>query len=160
MIHVYKLDPNAQIPKRNHPTDGGGDLFALHDVFIPIGSTIRIRTGVAIEIPKNHIGEIRDRSSLGSKGLSVGAGIIDHGFTGEVTVVLHNLTCTGTGHKNPIEYKGVYGYQVTYPVGYQIKAGDKIAQIIISKVITSDFCQVTELWDSERGNKGFGSSGR
>jgi dUTP pyrophosphatase len=147
-IQVFKLNPKAIMPTRNKSSDVGLDLYALEDIFIEKGQTKVINTGLCIDIPLNHIGKIEDRSSMGSKGLRTGAGVIDPGFSGEIGVVLHNLTCTL--NKDPILMRQ----------GYQIKRGDKIAQIVIFPVAIMEPLEVLELWTSERGSKGFGSSGR
>ena len=150
MIGVYKYDERAKIPTRNTPGDAGLDLFAMEDVFIPLGTTVKIDLGLAIEIPPSCVGKIEDRSSLGAKGLKVSGGVVDAGYTGRLSVILNNLTFN--------QHNG-WVYDKLQP-GYQIKAGDRIAQLLIYKVENYQPCQVISLWDSERGDKGFGSSGR
>jgi dUTP pyrophosphatase len=128
------------VPKRSNPGDAGLDLYAYEDVFIPIGGRTIVKTGIAMEVPFGFVGKIEDRSSMASKGLKTSGGIIDHGYTGEIGVILTNQNITGTG--------------------YQIKKGDKIAQILINPIALPEIIPVTELSESERGDKGFGSSGR
>src|SRR3990167_10671056 len=147
MIEVFKLDKNAKTPTRNNHTDVGVDIYSLQDVFIPIGQTKIIKTGVCIKIPEGFVGKIEDRSSLGAKGLRTGAGVIDPGYSGEVGVVIHNFSAGP--RRNPVLYEN----------GYQISAGDKIAQLLLVPVDISSIIEVPELWNSERGNKSFGSSG-
>lgn len=146
-IQLFKLDPNATIPTRAHETDGGLDLYALEDVFIPYQTTRKISTGVAINIPENYIGKVFDRSSMALKGLSVGAGVVDHGYTGSVDVVIHNLT----NH---------HDVDLTYRSGYWVRKGDKVAQLVVILCSLAKPMEVDNLWISERGAKGFGSSGR
>lgn len=145
-INVFKLNPEAKLPKRNLSTDCGLDLYAVEDVFIPKGTTGKIRTGIAMDIPNGYVGRISDRSGMASKGLIVGAGVIDPGYSGDFTVVLHNFS-------NDSKYE-IYG---NYN-GYEVKKGDKIAQVLIYKVETPYVCEVNELWVKERGDTGWGSS--
>lgn len=145
-VQVCKLDPNAKLPTRTYSTDAGLDIFSTEDVFITAGTTQVVATGVAIQISEGYVGKIEDRSSMGLKGLRTGAGVIDCGFTGELKVVLHNL------NNRDNEYLGVRGYWV--------RKGDKIAQMLLYKVETPEVIEVDSLWESDRGSKGFGSSGR
>jgi dUTP pyrophosphatase len=143
-VKVFKLDPDAKVPTRNKSTDAGLDLYAAETVYIPKGATARIKTGVAIEIPEGYVGRISDRSGMAAKGLAVGAGVIDTGYTGDHTVVLHNVS-NETSWSNGS--------------GYQVNKGDKIAQLIIYPIVTPEVEVVELIWTSERGAAGFGSSG-
>lgn len=144
-VKVFKLSPLAKTPTRTNPTDAGLDIYAIETTFIATGKTVVVKTGVAINIPEGFIGKIEDRSSLASKGLRTGAGVVDAGYTGEVGVVMHNLNNTdGASHHGR---------------GYLIEKGQKIAQVVIYKVETPEVEEVSELWSSERGSNGFGSSG-
>ena len=95
-------------------------------------------TGIAVEFPEGYVALLWDRSGLGSKGIHRLAGVIDSGYRGEWKVVLLNTT------KEPFE----------------IKKGDKIIQCIIQKFEPVEILEVDELSNSQRGEKGFGSSGR
>lgn len=148
MIEVFKLDKDAKTPTRNNPSDVGIDIYSLFDVFIPIGQTKIIKTGVCIKIPEGFVGKIEDRSSLASKGLRTGAGVIDPGYSGEVGIVMHNFSAGP--RRNPVLYEN----------GYQINAGDKIAQLLLVPVTISPIEEVKEIWNSDRGTNSFGSSGR
>jgi dUTP pyrophosphatase len=141
VIKVKKLHPKAIIPTKKHRFDAGYDLYASHDKKIPAGQTVRVETSIAIEIPRGYVGLIWDRSSIGSEGIHCLCGVIDFGYTGPVKVVMSNLN------------GGL-------AVPYYIKAGNKIAQLIIQEIGIFDLIEVEELSDSERGDKGFGSSGR
>lgn len=147
-IQVFLRDEKAIAPSRNKTTDAGLDLYALEDRFIELGSTAIIRTGVAINIPRGMVGKIEDRSSLAAKGLQTGAGVIDTGYTGEVAVVLHNLTSQLAS--DPVLHRR----------GYQVRRGDKVAQLLVYGVETPTVELVANLWESDRGSNGFGSSGR
>lgn len=144
-VKVFKLSPYATLPTRNKATDAGIDLYAVESTFIAVGKTVMIKTSVAIKIPEGYVGKIEDRSSLGAKGIRTGAGVIDAGYTGEVCVVLHNL--------NNVDASSYHGR------GYLVEKGQKIAQLLIYKVETPVVEEVDELWISERGSNGFGSSG-
>ena len=91
-LKVKLLSKNAVLPTRNLKTDAGIDLYASEDVFIPQGTTKVVKTDVAIQVPEGMVGKIEDRSSLASKGLRTGGGVVDCGYAGEVKVVIHNLT--------------------------------------------------------------------
>ena len=145
-LKVKKLNSEALLPTRNKPTDAGLDLYALEDTFIPLGETRTIDTGVAFETPVGFVTKIEDRSSLASKGLRTGAGVIDSGYTGPIKVVIHNLT-NKDGSMNMVR-------------GYIVHKGDKIAQALVYKVETPMVTEVSELASSDRNEKGFGSSGR
>ena len=90
-----------------------------------------------MEIPAGFVGLIRDRSSMGKRGITTLAGVVDAGYRGEVLVMLHNL------NEESIEFE----------------AGSKIAQMLILPVSTAPVVEVEELADSDRGERGFGSSG-
>lgn len=147
-IQVYLTDEKAIVPTRNKTTDAGLDLYALEDKFIELNGTAIIRTGVSISIPKGMVGKIEDRSGLAAKGLRTGAGVIDFGYNGEIGVVVHNLSSE------------LASEPVLFRRGYQIRRGDKIAQLLVYPVETPNVEVVSTLWDSDRGSKGFGSSGR
>jgi dUTP pyrophosphatase len=147
-LQVILLEQNAIVPTRNKKTDAGLDLYALNDTFIELGSTVVVKTGVSINIPEGYVGKIEDRSSLAAKGLRTGAGVVDTGYAGEIGVVIHNLTSQHASEP------------VLFRKGYQIRRGDKIAQLLLHPVETPIVEVVGKLWNSERGSNGFGSSGR
>jgi dUTP pyrophosphatase len=147
-IQVLLRDERAIAPTRNKATDAGLDLYSMEDKFIELGSTAVVRTGVSVNIPSGMVGKIEDRSSLASKGLRTGAGVIDTGYNGEVGIVIHNLTSQLAS--DPILHRK----------GYQIRRGDKIAQLLTYSVETPSVDVVSNVWESERGSGGFGSSGR
>lgn len=146
-LQIFKLNPEAIIPTRNLVTDAGIDIYSVVDMFIPVHDNRIVTTGVAINIPDGYVGKIEDRSSMGKKGLRVGGGVIDTGYSGSLDVMIHNLSFD-TDHN----FHGL--------AGYHVRKGDKIAQMLIIKVELPEIVEVNELWKSERGNKSFGSSGR
>lgn len=137
-INFKKLYGGVYTPTKSNTTDAGYDLYSVNDVAIPKGYNALINTGIAIEIPKGYVGLIWDRSSLGVKGIHRHAGVIDCGYTGEVKVCLHN----------------------TSAVTYEIKKGDRIAQLIIQEAPHYELNEVQELGETDRSVGGFGSTGK
>ena len=133
-----KLSDKAIMPKYAHSNDSGMDLFAIADDVIKAGETKVIGTGVSIELPPNTEAQIRPKSGLSSNNqVSAILGTIDEGYRGEISVILYNHSL----------------------VDYEIKAGKKIAQMVICPVLRPEIIQVKELGDSSRGSGGFGSTG-
>lgn len=145
MIEVYKHSEKAIIPTRAHLTDAGLDLYLLNDTFIPMLSTMTLGTGISLRVPDGNVGKIEDRSSLAASGLRTGGGVIDANYSGEIKVVMHNFSNNNSYHGG--EY------------GKMLKAGEKIAQLLIYKVNTTGVMQTQFIWDSSRGSSGFGSTG-
>jgi dUTP pyrophosphatase len=144
---VKKLNENAITPTKAHKSDAGYDLYSPIDVVLEPGKPTKIPTGVALKLSDNifsgimcpnTVGLICDRSSMGSKGIKVMGGVCDSSYRGDVTVCLTNLT------NQP----------------YEIKSGDKIAQILFLPVLNPRIQEIDNLEETERGSKGFGSSGR
>jgi dUTP pyrophosphatase len=144
MLRVKLLDPAARTPIVAHPgEDLGYDLFALEDIALWARSTVRVRTGIAVEARHPQSGEplgllVRDRSSMAARGIATTGGVIDAGYRGEILVLMTNLCDQAV----------------------ELKAGEKIAQMIPVPVLTGEVISVAELEDSARAEKGFGSSGR
>lgn len=137
-IKVKKLKANATLPQMMRQGDAALDLYASDDVMIKVGQIVTIYTGIALEIPDSYVGNVRDRGGLArNHGLHTLGGIVDSNYRGDVAVVIINL-----GKED-----------------YQVKAGDRIAQMMIHKIEMVEFEEVLELADSARGEKGFTSSG-
>ena len=136
-LNAKRISVTAKLPTRAYKHDAGLDLFSdlTWSLYPQTGKLYP--TGIAIEIPIGYYGLIMDRSSLGIKDIHRFAGTIDCGWRGEVAIYLFN-------HSNKIK---------------QVFRGDKIAQLIIQKVEPWCVREVDELTDTERGKKGFGSSG-
>lgn len=148
-LKVKLLDHKARVPARALPGDLGFDLFSLDDVVVQPGETITAKTGVAFEFPEGWGALVRPRSSQGKAGITIHAGVVDSGYRGEVVVLVHNTNefvanDPGLNSDNTIVYK----------------AGDKIAQLVLIPVFPGTIVQVEELGASERGARGFGSTGR
>lgn len=133
-----QLDEKAYMPVREHKDDAGADLRTPHGVVLWPGEYRGIDTGVHIEVPEGYMLEVRSKSGLMRDYGIFTDGTIDRGYSGSMRVFLFN-------HSNQI---------VTF------SAGDKIAQIVFTKIETPEFEQVDEIEGGERGNRGFGSSGR
>jgi dUTP pyrophosphatase len=145
-MKVKLLDPRAKVPTVKHPHwDLGYDLYALEDTFIPSEIPTKVRTGIAIEFPTHWGGIIKDRSSVAAKGVTTSGGVIDSGYRGEIIVILN--------YHHPAFTEGFRQYEVV--------AGDKIAQLVLQKSLTYESIEISdELNETDRGEKGFGSSGR
>jgi dUTP pyrophosphatase len=141
MIKFNKLDPKARVPFRANPTDAGADLYSVEDCMIQPLERKVVATGIRIKIPDGYYGRIAPRSGLAVKqGVDVLAGVVDSGYIGEIKVVLLNTDKSNT---------------------FFVKEGDKIAQLIIEDHFNFDFVEVVEdLEVTDRGDKGFGSSGK
>ena len=154
MIEVYKHDEKAKLPTRAHAMDAGLDLYALEDNAVPLGSTVVIDTGISVNIPEGYVGLIQDRSSLAAKGLRTGAGVIDAGYNGRIKIVLHNIT-----NSEDTVLETYDDFTTLASRGYNVKAGSKVAQLLIVPVDTTGIMETRYLWDSKRGSAGFGSTG-
>ena len=133
-----KLDKGAYLPTRAHAADAGLDLYSPEEVHIPPKWFATIDTGVHVELPKNTVGMVKSKSGLNVKHGITSEGVIDVGYTGSIRVKLYN-------HSDK---------------PYEVKAGDKISQLVVMPILIPSFELVDELEDTERGNGGFGSSGR
>lgn len=142
-IRVKKLNPNAKLPTYGSAEAVGADLYACleNEVTIMPGEVFWVPTGIALEVPKGCAGLVYARSSLGAKrGLAPAnkVGVIDPDYRGEVRVVLLNHS------KEP---------QI-------LKPGERVAQFVITPVLTPVYEEVAELTDTDRGSGGFGSTGK
>lgn len=137
-INVKKIDPEAKIPTYGREGDAGMDLYALHEQTAQPGETVHIRTGLALEIPEGYVGLCWDKSGLSFKrGIKVLGGVIDSNFRGELVLGVINLS----------------------NVAYTFEQGHKVMQLLIQKVERVTCVEVDMLSDTERGERGFGSSG-
>ena len=162
-----KLDPNAQLPKYAHEGDAGMDVFALEDENLPLYRPTMVHTGIAAEIPDGYELQVRPRSGLACKGVTVwnSPGTVDSKYRGEICVILMYLNNECEELKEP-RLDPITGKMIMVGVGvvrkhmYEVKAGDKIAQLVLAPVTTAEIAEVTELSETERGTGGFGSTGR
>ena len=141
-IHVKKVRENAELPTYGSVEAAGADLYACLETAVVIqpGETAWIPTGIALEVPKGCAGLIYARSSLGTKrGLAPAnkVGVVDSDYRGEIQVVLYNHGA----------------------VPQTVAHGERIAQFIITPVLTPQYMEVSQLADTDRGEGGFGSTG-
>ena len=133
-----KLDEGARIDAPAHDGDAGYDIYSREDRGIPPYGGAVFHTGVHIEIPRGYVGLLKSKSGLNVKHNLPGEGVIDSGYTGEICVRLRNHSSDS----------------------YFFKKGDKLIQILIVPVITPPLEIVDEIEGGERGDNGFGSTGR
>lgn len=133
-----KLDPWAVMPTRAHDTDAGLDLYAPFGEEVPPGGSAIFNTGVHVQLPPNTAGMLKSKSGLNVNHDITSEGVIDVGYTGSIVVKLYN-----------------HG-----KVSHFVKKGDKISQLVIVPIVIPPIVVVDELEESERGDNGFGSTGR
>ncbi len=142
-LRCQRLAPGARLPTRATEGDAGLDLYAAESLRLePAGGRGSVGTGIAIEIPPGHAGLVLPRSGLAAKhGIAVtnAPGLIDSGYRGELRVLLLNT--------DPAE-------------AFEIAAGDRIAQLLVTPYAAVEPIEVKALAQSVRGDAGFGSSGR
>ena len=161
-IRVKRVNPDAPIPTKAHPTDAAYDLCAMKDVTLRPGEYKMVGSGLAFSIPQGWCGVVYPRSGLGCKGLVLKntAGIIDAHYRGEVMLPLYNNNPLGIWKriKRYICYR-LYD-MVDEPVGtIHVRKGDRVAQMRIELVPESTMLEVDELDETDRNQGGFGSSG-
>ena len=141
-ILVQRLDAGVPMPSRAHPGDAGLDLHTAEDVTLKPGERESVPTGIAVAIPKGCAGFVVPRSGLAAKhgiGVVNAPGLIDSGYRGEIRVLLVNLDQNEA---------------------FELRRGERIAQLVIQRVEEATLREVGELPPSARGEGGFGSTGR
>jgi dUTP pyrophosphatase len=137
---VQLVNEKAIIPSFAHSNDAGLDLYSVDNITIRPGEIKLIHTGIKVQLPPNTEAQIRPRSGMAlNYGITVlnSPGTIDEGYRGEIGVILINH-----GSKE-----------------FEVLEGMKIAQMVINSIIKVDVKKVRNLSDSDRGEKGFGSTG-
>lgn len=142
-VNIKKLNKDAIIPTYGTPYAAGADLYACIEEAVTIapGETYFVKTGVALEVPEGYAGLIYARSGLAcKKGLAPAnkVGVVDSDYRGEIIVALHN-------HSNEDK---------------TIESKERIAQFVITPYLQAIFNEVDELEETDRGESGFGSTGR
>lgn len=167
-LQIKLLSDNATLPTRNHATDAGFDIYAAETVVLEPQEKALIATDVAVNIPKGYVGLLTSRSGVSSKThIVVETGKIDAGFTGNMKINIKNdsqmnaaIGPFGFGDYLNIEGEIITDTNCSIGKTYQINKGDKLAQLLIVPIVTPELEQVEEFdSESERGEKGFGSSG-
>ncbi len=141
-VHIKLLEPGFEVPKYANPGDAGLDLCSTQDIEIKAGSRALVPCGFAIEIPDGYAGLVIPRSGLAIKhGISIvnAPGLIDSGYRGEIKVILINTDANNS---------------------FQVKRGDRIAQMMIVAYPSINLVLSDELSTSDRGEGGFGSTGK
>ena len=133
-----KLDEKCFMPSRAHETDAGLDIRSPIYEIVPAWGSVTIDTGVHIELPPFTAGFLKSKSGLNVKHGITSEGVIDVGYTGSIAVKLYNHTDND----------------------YIVQRGDKISQLVILPILTPQLELVDELESTERGDGGFGSTGR
>ena len=140
-VKVKRLDPGLPLPRFAHPGDAGVDLYSTVDLVIKPGMRQIVPTGISISLPRGWAAFVQPRSGLAAKyGITIvnTPGLIDSGYRGEIKVILLN-----TDREN----------------SFEIKRGDKIAQMVVQQVAEVEWEEVDELDPTSRGTGGFGSTG-
>jgi dUTP pyrophosphatase len=140
-VSIRRLDPELPLPTRQHASDAGYDLVARNDAVVAPGERALVPTGIAIALPSGFAAFVQPRSGLAIRhGISIvnTPGLIDSGYRDEIRVILVNL--------DPREK-------------FDVKRGDRIAQLVVQRVEDITWREVAELGDSDRGLGGFGSTG-
>jgi dUTP pyrophosphatase len=139
---MTKLKEGATLPSRAHEGDAGLDLYACEAAHIGPGERWSVGTGVGVEIPEGHAGLVLPRSGLArDHGIALvnAPGLIDSGYRGELRVLLLNT--------DPAET-------------FRVEPGDRIAQLVLTPIVSAEPVETSALTESVRGEGGFGSSGR
>lgn len=141
-VLVRRLDPDVPLPSYAHPGDAGLDLVTTVDAVLEPGERALLPTGIAIALPEGYAGFVHPRSGLALKhGLSIvnAPGTVDAAYRGELAVTVINLDPREAVH---------------------LRRGDRIAQLVVQRVEHAVLHEVDTLPGSDRGEGGFGSSGR
>lgn len=138
-MKIKLLSENAKVPFRANATDAGADICSIENLVIQPLERKAVPTGIILEIPEGYYGRIAPRSGLAYKnGIDVLAGVVDSSYRGEIKVILFN-----TDNKN----------------SFEIKEGDRIAQLIIETHFNFEFEIAQDISYTDRGSGGFGSTG-
>ncbi|XP_030950463.1 deoxyuridine 5'-triphosphate nucleotidohydrolase-like [Quercus lobata] len=138
LLRVKKLSEKAVLPSRGSPLSAGYDLSSATETKVPARGKALVQTDLSIAIPEGTYARVAPRSGLAWKhSIDVGAGVIDADYRGPVGVILFN-------HSD---------------VDFEVKVGDRIARLIIEKILTPDVIEVEDLDATVRGEGGFGSTG-
>lgn len=140
IVRVRRIHPEAKLPRYAHwgpDGDLGADLYSVETTELLAGSTRAIPTGIAVELPQGFGALIEDRSGLAARGVTTLAGVIDAGYRGEIRVIMTNLSSQSV----------------------KLVKGERIAQLRLVQLFQADFEEVAELSATDRGERGFGSTG-
>ena len=137
-LQIQLLTPKEKIPTRSTSEAAGYDLYSSEDIKVPPRTRILVSTDIAIQVPPGNYGRIAPRSGISVKNcIDIGAGVIDKDYRGQIKILLINHSDTE----------------------FLVQQGDRIAQLILEQIKTPDTKTVQSLQSTERGPKGFGSTG-
>ncbi|XP_047982815.1 deoxyuridine 5'-triphosphate nucleotidohydrolase-like [Salvia hispanica] len=137
-LRVKRLSEKAVLPSRGSPLSAGYDLSSAVETKVPARGKALVPTDLSVAVPEGTYARIAPRSGLAWKhSIDVGAGVVDADYRGPVGVILFN-------HSD---------------VDFQVKVGDRIAQLIIQQIVTPEVAEVDDLDATARGSGGFGSTG-
>lgn len=138
-IKIKKLYSDTVLPKYAHDGDAGMDVYSREDCLLKAGERHLFKLGFGLELPPGYVSLMWDKSGLAvNHGIKNMGGVIEHTYRGEYGVILCNLSDTD----------------------YQIRKGDRISQLLIQPIMTAELEEVDELSESNRGQGGFGSTGK
>ena len=147
ILQVVKITDKATLPSKAYRNSAGHDLYSAYDYKIPAQGKKKIMTDIRVKVPEGTYGRIAPRSGPAMQNhISIGAGVVDEDYTGAGVVVE--------------DYTGNLSILVFHLSNseFDIKAGDSVAQLICEKIALPTLIEVTSLTQTERGEKGFGSS--
>lgn len=174
-IKFKKMDERAVAPYKKHLTDAGVDLTAISVKYDEETDSIVYDTGIAVEIPAGYVGLVFPRSSIASKDilLSNSVGVIDADYRGSIQAkfkvnATYNHVCTEMDHFKSMLEEGAFlcsdieaDIKEELYVEYKTYAvGDRICQLVIVPIIMANYLESDTLSDTERGEGGFGSTGK
>lgn len=140
-VSFKRISPDAVLPAYAHASDAGMDVRSVEDLVVPRGGRALVHTGLVMELPPMFEAQVRPRSGLALKhGITVlnTPGTIDSGYRGEVGVILANF-----GDSD-----------------FEVRKGDKVAQIVIAPVTVAQIVETDSVGETDRGEGGFGSTGK
>jgi len=138
-LRFAKLSEHAKAPTRGSSVAAGYDLYAAEEMVIEPGKRACVKTDIQIEVPDGTYGRVAPRSGLAAKhGIDVGAGVVDKDYRGNVMVLLFNFG----------------------DAAFNVARGDRIAQLVLEKICMAELEELPTLDDTERGDGGFGSTGK
>ena len=141
-----KLDEGAFAPESAHTADAGYDLRTPMDFYVPAGGYAIVDTGVHIQIPEGYVGFLKSKSGLNVKSHITGEGVIDSGYTGSIVVKLYSH------ERGAVTFVDLFGKH--------FERGDKIIQLVLLPIFKPELEIVDSLEETERGDGGFGSTGK
>jgi len=138
-LRFAKMSEHAKAPTRGSSVAAGYDLYAAEEMVIEPGKRACVKTDIQIEVPDGTYGRVAPRSGLAAKhGIDVGAGVVDKDYRGNVMVLLFNFG----------------------DAAFNVARGDRIAQLVLEKICMAELEELPTLDDTERGDGGFGSTGK